>query len=155
MYIAAGDPIRIMPHQQGKFGVGLQSNQAVKDLHTSIFHAARPFDIGGFIESGFEFQHHDHFFCGGPGDQRFHNRRVLAGAVDGLLERDHCRVFGGAFNEIHDRFEGIKRMVKKDVAFSQFGKNIVAGGGQAQLPRHKRLELQIRPLCEFVKIKEP
>ena len=47
------NPVGVAAHEQRKLAVGLQSNQAVKDLHAGIFQIARPADVVSLIEARF------------------------------------------------------------------------------------------------------
>ena len=54
MAVAAGDAVFVAAHEQGQLAVGLEADDAVEDLHAGVFHAARPADVGGFVEAGHE-----------------------------------------------------------------------------------------------------
>ena len=106
--IAAGHSVGIAPHQQRQLAVRFQSDQAVEDLHAGIFQIARPADVRGLIESRFQFDDRRHFLARGSFDQRRDDQRMLAGAVERLLDRKNALVFGGRFDERNHRIVGIE-----------------------------------------------
>src|ERR1019366_10064520 len=66
MAVAACLSVLVAANQQSELAMGLESNNAVKDLDTGVFHAARPADVGGLVEAGHEF-HNERGFFGGRG----------------------------------------------------------------------------------------
>ncbi len=80
---------------------------------------------------------------------------MLVRPVKRLLDGEHALVFRGGLNKGYNRIVGIVRMVEQDVVAPQLLKQIAGLGGQAQLPRHKGTELQIRPRRLVVNIKQP
>ena len=83
--VAAGDAVFVAAHQHGQLAVGLEADDAVEDLHAGVFHAARPADVGGFVEAGHELDDQRGFLGGRGFDERLEHGRVLAGAVERLL----------------------------------------------------------------------
>ena len=57
-------------------------------------------------------------------DQRFHQHRVDAGAVDRLLDRDDVRIVDGLADELDDRLERLERMVQQDVVLADRRENV-------------------------------
>src|SRR5215831_14335522 len=147
--------VGITTDQQAQLAVCLKPDQAVIHLHALVFEGAGPLDVGGLIKSGLELQYRDDLlFRRGGRDQRADNRRVLAGAVDGLLQRDHVRIAGGAFDEIHHRVKRIVGMVEQNIPLPQLLKNTAAGGGQAQLAGHEALVFQVRALGQLIEVEQ-
>src|SRR5262249_52366688 len=87
-------------------------------------------------------------------DQCADDGRMLAGSVNRLLHRDHVRIGSRGLNKVHHRVERIVGMMQKDVALAQFLKDVLAGGGKAQLARGKRLELEFRTFRQLIEIEE-
>jgi hypothetical protein len=76
--------------EQG-LGVGLVADDAVDDMGADLFQLGRPADVGFLVEARHQFDDDGDFLAVLRGaDQRFHQHRVGAGAVDGHLDRDHC-----------------------------------------------------------------
>ncbi len=92
MGVAADFAVRIASHQQGKLAMRLQADQAVIDLHASFLQAARPADVGSFVEAGFEFHDDGDLFFGGSFHQRADDGRIFAGTVESLLDREHVGI---------------------------------------------------------------
>src|SRR5690348_5058118 len=55
MRVAPRYTVRVAPYKERELAVGLQSHKPVKYLDSGIFQLARPTDVGGFIEAGFQF----------------------------------------------------------------------------------------------------
>ncbi len=53
--VAAGDAIRVAPHQQRKLAVRLQTHQPMEHLHARILQISRPTDVRRLIEARFQF----------------------------------------------------------------------------------------------------
>ena len=83
--VAAGDAVFVAAHQHGQLAVGLEADDAVKDLHTGVFHAARPADIRGLVEAGHQLDDQRGLLGGGGLNQRLEDGRVVAGAIERLL----------------------------------------------------------------------
>ena len=91
----------------------------MEDLHAGVFEAARPANVGGFVEAGFELDDYRHFFFSGGFEQRVRNRRIGIGAIQRLLHGQHARIVAGGAQEIHDGVVGLVRMVEQDVVAAQ------------------------------------
>src|ERR1700722_7741078 len=79
--------------------MSLPTNHAVKYLHARFLEISRPANIGSFIEAGFQLHHYRDFLSSRGVDQRAHNRRVIAGAVERLLNGQPVWIFGRALDE--------------------------------------------------------
>ncbi len=137
-------------HDQAHLGVCLQFDEAVDDLHARAFQIARPFDVGGFIEAGLEFdQRGNGLACLGRFDQRFHDRGVVRGAIERLLDRNHVGIERGLPQELHHHVEAFERMMDDEILGADGGEAIAAmvadAFGEA---RDIGLELQIGAFIE-------
>ena len=94
MAVAARDAVFVAADQHGQLAVGLEADDAVKDLHAGVFHAARPADVGSLVEARHQFDDERGFLGGGGFDERLEHGRILAGAVERLLHADDGGVFG-------------------------------------------------------------
>jgi hypothetical protein len=71
----------------------LQADDAVHHLRAHGLQALGPVDVGLFVEARLQLHHGHHFLAAPRGlDQQVHQHRLAAGAVDGLLDRQHVRV---------------------------------------------------------------
>ena len=113
--VTARDSIGIAPHEQRQFAMRLQANQSVEDLYARIFQIARPADVVGFIEAGFEFDHRSHFLARSSVDERRHDERVLVGAIKSLLDGQHPVVFRRRLYEVNYGIIGIEGVMQQNV----------------------------------------
>ncbi len=51
-------------------------------------------------------------------DQQVHQQRLAAGAVDGLLDRQHVGVLDRLAQQLHHRLEALERVVQQHVALA-------------------------------------
>ena len=129
--VAAGDAVFVAADQHGQLAVGLEADDAVKDLHAGVFHAARPADVRGFVEAGHQLDDQRGFLGGGGFDQRLEDGRVVAGAVEGLLHADDGGVFGALLDEVDDRVVGVVGVMEQDVVLAQLVEDV--GGLAAEV----------------------
>ena len=119
MRVAADLAVRIAARQQRQLAVRFQSHQAVVHLHARFLQAARPANVGRFVEARLELHHDGDFLFRRRLHQRAHDRRILAGAVERLLDGKHVGILRRAFDEANDRRIGIVRVMQQDVALAQ------------------------------------
>ena len=98
------------------FGVDLQAEQSVHDVHPFALQGPRPFDIAFFIEPRLQF----HQYCDLLAflhrfQQRIDDRRIPADAVERHFDREHVRIVRRLANEINHGLERIERMVQQNV----------------------------------------
>src|SRR5690606_39493190 len=79
--------------------------------------------------------------------QRVDDLRVLAGAVQGLLDREHARVVGGLAQQFEHGGERVERVVEQYVAARHGLEHRVDAGQRAGLERR---ELQVGALDQVV-----
>jgi hypothetical protein len=87
-------------------------------VHALFFQEAAPGDVRCLVETG-RYLDQDGHLLATPRcfDQRVHDRRVAARAVDREFECQHGRIRGGGIQEAqHGRVEAVVRMVQQDVA---------------------------------------
>ena len=63
--VAAGDAVLVAADEQGEFAMGLEADDAMKDLDAGVFHGARPANVGGLVEAGHQLDDEGGFFGGG------------------------------------------------------------------------------------------
>src|SRR5438067_1982910 len=146
MGITASGCVRVAADQQRELAVGLESNQAMEDLHASVFKTARPADIRGFVETRFEFNHNCDFLRGRRFAERLHDRRVLARAVQRLTHRDHFRIFRAGLDKSDYSIKGIEGMMKQDVVLANLFEDVARFSRQMQFAWNEWPELQVGPL---------
>ena len=119
-------PLALAAGDQDRLHVGLQAGDAVDDVDARLLQRLRPVDVGLLVEARFQLDHADRLLAAfGGADQRRHQRRVVAGPVDGLLDRQHVGVFDRLLDEALDRGgEGVVGMVDEQVG---------AGGSPANM----------------------
>ena len=100
--------------------MGLEAGDAVDDVDAGLLQRLRPVDVGLLVEARFQLDHADRLLTAfGGADQRRHQRRVVAGAVDGLLDRQHVGVGDRLLDEALDRGgEGVVWVVDEQVALA-------------------------------------
>ena len=130
--------------------MGLQFDESVDDLHARAFQIARPFDVGGLVEAGLQFdQRGDGFARFRRLDQRLDDRGVLGGAIKRLLDRDDIGIGGCLPQELHHHIEAFEGMMDDDVLGADRGETIPAMIADAfGKARDIGLELQIGALVE-------
>ena len=90
-----------LPHDEDDLGVGLQAHRAVEDVDAGALQLARPDDVVLLVEARLELDgHRDLLAVLGRGDERLHDLRVRAGAVQRHLDRQDRGVLGRAAEEV-------------------------------------------------------
>src|SRR3546814_10597061 len=83
-------------HDHRNLGMGLPLDEAIDDLHPRTLELVRPEEILLFVEARLEFDHRGHRLARlGRLDQRADHRRLVAGAIERLLDRDDVGVGRG------------------------------------------------------------
>ena len=143
MWNVTAQALAFAAHDEGDLRVCLEPDQAVGDVRSGTFQRSSPDDVGALVEAGLDLDQHDHLLAllGGL-DQRAHDRRVAARAVERRLDGQHVGVLGGLLDEALDR--GAKRLVRvvqQDVAVPYRGKDVglVVRIGRGQARRHDGL----------------
>ena len=122
----AADAVVFLAHDHGHLGVGLESGHTIDDIDAGFAELAGPFDVGGFVEAGFQLDGDDDLFAGARGlDEERDEWGVGAGAVKRLLDGEHLRVLGGLADEVEDGLKAVIRMMQQDVAFADVEKDVV------------------------------
>ena len=118
--------IFLPPQQQCELGVGLEPEDAIDDLRPRLFESLGPVDVGFLVEAGHQLDDHGDFLAATGGvDQRLHQHRVDAGAVNSLLDRDHVRIVCGLADELDHRLERLVRVVQQDVVLQDRSEHIL------------------------------
>ena len=135
-------------HDQQHLRVGLVADHAVNHLHTRVLKPIRQAQIGFFVEACAQFDHHGHVFTVSRRlNQVLDDRRILPGAVQRLLDRQHIGVFRCLFDQLQHRCERIERMMHQHVAG---GGALEDGVHILQLPRLVRRKLEVRASHQVV-----
>ncbi len=97
----------------------LQAEHAVDDLRARMLQPLRPVDVRLLVEARHQLDDDGHFLAAPRRlDQRFHQHRIDAGAIHGLLDRDDVGIVGRLADELDDRLERLVRMVEQDVVLA-------------------------------------
>ena len=149
MHVGARD-LRLAAHHHRDLGVGLQVDEAVDHLHAGALEVARPADVGLLVEARLELDQRRHRLAGlGRLDQLLDDRRIVAGAVERLLDRHHRRIARRLAQELHDDVEALVGMMDDDVLGADGGEAVAAEVADALGKAHGiGLELEIRPLVD-------
>ena len=123
--VVAGPDVDVVAHavalaadDEHALGVRLERREAVDDVDARLLHRARPLDVRALVEARLELHQADRLLAAlGGADQRRHERRVVARAVHGLLDREHVGVVDRLLDEALDRGrERVVGVVDEDVA---------------------------------------
>jgi len=115
----AADLVAFFADYKQELGVDLQAQQAIDDVDALGFQTSGPFDVGFFVEAGFEFYQHGDLFAALVGFQEaIDDRRVAADPVEGHFDGEDGGVLGGLAQEVDYGIEGIEGVVEEDVAFA-------------------------------------
>ena len=161
--IVAGAEVRIalelalLPaHHQDHLGVGLVADHAVDHVRADCLQLRRPVDIGFLLETRHQFDHYRDFLAAARRfHQQVHQFGLGAGAIDGLLDRDHRGVGGGRAQEVEHRIEGLERMVQENVARRDAGEHLVGFSQQHRVGGLKRRELEVGALNHVRQLHQP
>ena len=123
MGVAANLPVGFAPRDQRELAMRFQADDAVKNLHARFLQISRPANVGGFVEARLQLDHHGDFLFRGGFDQRANDGRILAGAIERLLDGKHIGILRRAFDEAHDGRVGIVGMVEQNIAFANLFKH--------------------------------
>lgn len=115
----ASDSVVLASNDQGGLAVGFQSNHSINNVYTSILKHSSLDDIVFFVESGLNFDKHRDLLAifGGPAEG-IDDRVVLSGAVEGHLDGQDLRIFGGLFDEAGDGTKGFVGVMDELVGFA-------------------------------------
>src|SRR5947207_3507076 len=105
----------------------LQLQEAVDDLDAGALQLVRPADVGLLVETRLQFDHRGDRLAGlRRFGQLAHNRAVLAGAVQGLLDRDDSGVARCLAQELDDDVEALIGVMDNDVLLTDRREAIAA-----------------------------
>ena len=98
----------------------LQADDAVHHLRTDRLQALGPVDVGLLVEACLQL-HDRHHLLAAPRrlEQQVHQDRLRAGAVDGLLDRQHIGVVHRLAQQLHHRLEALEGVVHQHVTLAQ------------------------------------
>ncbi len=109
-------PIGLASRQQRELRVRLEAEYAVNDLRPGALQPLGPIDVRFLVEARKQLDDHGHFLAAPRGvEQRFHQDRVHAGAINSLLHRDDIGVLRGAADELDDGLERLVGMMQQNV----------------------------------------
>ena len=104
------------PGNQHHLGVRLQAYHPVQHLCSDRLERLSPVDVGLFIKSRLEFNHHGDFLATANClAKQVHQRRVAARAIDSLLDRQNLRVMNSFTQKIQHTPETFKWLVNEHI----------------------------------------
>ncbi len=135
--------------------MGFELDESVDDLGARTFEIARPTDIGLLVEPRLEFDQRGHRLAGFGGlRKRAHDRTVLGGAVERLLDRHHVGIMRRLLEELHHHVERLIRMMDDKVLLANCRETIAGlladALGKSRIVGH---EFKIRAI-ELGKLRE-
>ena len=143
----AANALLFLTHHHRQLGMNLQPQQPIDNMHPGALHRLGPDDIVLLIEAGLQFHDRRHLLTLLAGvNERLHNGRVAANAVESLLNRQHMRVFGGSLDKVNYRREGVVGVMQQHIALTDRVKNIAAATQHRWQRRHMRRILEVGPI---------
>ncbi|CFT89483.1 Uncharacterised protein [Bordetella pertussis] len=122
--VAAQPPFLAAQHQR-HLGVRLVRDHAIDHVRAHFLQARGPVDVGLLVKARHQLHHHGDFLAGARRRQQdLHQLGVLAGAVDGLLDRHHVRVQRRGGQEVDDRLERLVGMVQQAILLGHGGEQL-------------------------------
>ncbi len=153
MHVRSQPPL-LAPHDHQHLGVRLVADDAVDHVRPHLFEARGPVDVRLLVEARHQLHHHGHRFAVARRlDQRFHQRRLRAGAIDGLFDRYHGRIGRRRARELEHRLKRLVRVMQQNVAGSDRREHVGALG--ARHARCERGEFQIRAIHQIGDLTQP
>ena len=108
------------------FGVGFKPHHTIEHLNPNGLHLVGPIDVGFFIKTGFELQHHRHLFATRDClPQQIHQFRAGSGSVNGLLDDHHIGVIDSLAEKLQHHLKALVRLVQEHIALFKLLKNTV------------------------------
>ena len=137
------EPVGFTPHDQCDLGMSLDADHSVDDMHAGIFQCVGPTDVAMFIEACLQFDQAGCLLARFGGlDQQRHERRVVAGAIDGHFDGQRIGVFHCRSDESRHRgVEALVGMVNQHIAGADEGEDV--GRTARQSPRYDRFESRV------------
>ena len=107
----------LLADHERQLAVCLEPHETVDHVHAGFLELARPGDVRRLVETGLDFHQGKHLLAGFGGlNERFDDRAVAGGAVEGLLDGKHVRIGRGLFEKsLHARGEGLVGVVEQDI----------------------------------------
>jgi len=129
----------------------LWPDEAVDDVDARLLEFAGPLDVVGLVEAGHELDQRRHLLARERGvDERAHDGRIAARAVERLLDREHLGIARRLLDELHHRRERVVGMMQHQVPFADRVEDPLARRERRAVRRHKRRILQVRPVDHLV-----
>ena len=122
----------------------LETDYAVDDMRAGFFQAARPLNVARFIKTRAQLDNRGDLFSRiSRVDQRLHNRRISACAVQRDFDGEHLRILCRRLDQLDDFIETVVRMMQQHVLSSQHFEKIRMRRQRRIARRLKRTVLQL------------
>ena len=152
----AADTARLAPHDECQLGVCFVPDHPVHDVRADFLQPVGELDVRLLVEACAQLDDHGHVLAGiGRGHERIDQRRIVAGAVERLLDGQHLRVGRRLPQEVHHRRKALVGMVEQDVFLAYAGEEIGAAHQALRNPRGEDRIFEIRALHEVVHRRQP
>src|SRR5262249_39036861 len=124
--VAAQRAVGLLADHQDHLAVGLQADDPVHHVAAGFLQLAGPDDVGALVEARLELHDHHHLLAGlGRVDQRVHDRRGVAGPVQGLLDGQHAGIGSDRLDQpFHAGGEGVVGVVHQNVVPGEGGEDV-------------------------------
>ena len=142
-------------HDQQHLRVGLVADDAVDDLGAELLQAPGEIDVGLIVEARAQLDDgRDFLACTRRPQERFGQRRIVAGAIQRLLDGQHVGVVGRLPQQVHDGGERLVRMMQDHVPGSDRFEQIVALRQSTRQPRAERGILEVVTVDEIGQLRQ-
>ena len=142
----AANPVPAAPYDQAHLRVGLVPANPVDDVRPHLLEALSPANVGLLIEAGGQLEENRDLLSGvGGASQSPDDRRVTAGPIQGLLDRQHVGVRRSLADEPDDGIERLVGVVEQDVLFLDGGEEVL---GLSKIDRGERPQRRLAQILE-------
>ena len=124
----AADAARLAADHHRELCMRLVADDTVHDVRAGLLQAVRQLDVGFLVEPRAQLDDHRDVLAGVcRGDQRIHDGRVVARAIERLLDGEYVGIVGRLPQEVHHRREALIGMVQQQVFLADDGEEVGAG----------------------------
>ena len=117
--------VALAPHDRADLGMGLVMHEAIDDVRARPFQPPRLADIGGLVKAGFQLDQCGDGFAGFRGfAEGADDRAVMAGAIQGLLDRQYVRIARRLFQKADHHVERLIGVMQQHILLADRGEHI-------------------------------
>ena len=143
-------------HDHDQLGMRLVADHAVHHVRARLLEAVGELDVRRFVEARHQLDDHGHVLAVACRlDQRLDDRGIRARPVQRLLDREHRGIARRLAQEVHDRREGLERMVQQHVLLADRREQVRRADEATRDAGRERRVLEVRPVDEVAQRGEP